>query len=77
MFRIDRDAYKTFERNFEKLETFETDSKSKGFFALLETVFDDCEAFEPDSTLRENYEISEKQFRDSVKEIILQIQKYL
>jgi len=61
----------------EKLEIWEPDSKSRGFFALLDTVFDDCKAFNPNSTRRKTDEIDENQFQNERKNTLLQIEQYL
>jgi hypothetical protein len=55
----------------EKLEILEPDSKSKGFFALLDTIFDNCKTFNPNSTRRKTYEIDENQFQNATKNTLL------
>ena len=49
--------------------------KSLGFSDLLEEVFDTCEAYLQDAEFRD--ENSEVEFKNSVEEIFLKIQKYL
>lgn len=44
-----------------------------GFSSLISDLFLDCELFEPDPLLREDYEISEEQLRNCVKKTLLQI----
>jgi len=77
IYKTEGDTLETLKKDFEKLEIFEPDPKSKGFSDLMVTVFDDCDRFQPDSTRRENYEIGENQFQNHVKDALLQIQKYL
>ena len=49
--------------------------KSLGFSDLLEEVFDTCEGYLQDAEFRD--ENSEVEFKNSVEEIFLKIQKYL
>ncbi len=44
-------------------------TKLEGFSALISDLFTDCDVFEPDSALREDYEISEKELRNCVKKL--------
>ena len=44
-----------------------------GFSSLISDLFLDCELFEPDSALREDYEISEEELRNCVKKTLLEI----
>ena len=37
--------------------------ESKGFSTIISHLFTDCDVFEPDSSLREGYEISEIEYR--------------
>jgi hypothetical protein len=62
--------------DFEKLKEFEPNSVSKGFSKSIEELCSDYRIFEPDPDLRDNLEISEKQLRNGVKKIFLQIQEY-
>ena len=48
-------------------------TKLEGFSALISDLFTDCDVFEPDSALRKDYEISEEEFRNCVKETFLKI----
>ena len=45
----------------------------EGFSALISELFTDCDVFEPDSALREDYEISEEELRNCVKKTLLEI----
>lgn len=62
--------------DFEKLKEFEPNSGSKGFSKFIEELCSDCRIFESDPDLRDDFEISEKQLRNGVKKIFLQIQEY-
>lgn len=63
--------------DFEMLKEFEPNSLSKGFSKLTEDLCSDCRIFEPDSNLRDDYELSEKELLNNVKKIYLQLLKYL
>ena len=41
--------------------------ESKGFSAIISNLFTDCNVFEPDPSLREDYEISEVELKNRVK----------
>ena len=41
--------------------------ESKGFSTIISHLFTDCDVFEPDSSLREDYEISEIELKNYVK----------
>jgi hypothetical protein len=43
------------------------------FGSLISDLFTDCEVFEPDLTLREDYEISEDQSKDCVEKTLLEM----
>ena len=62
--------------DFEKLKEFKPDSVSKGFYKLIEESCSDCRIFEPDPDLRDDFEISETQLINGVRNIFLQIQEY-
>lgn len=62
--------------DFEKLKEFKPNSVSEGFSKFIEELCSDCRIFEPDPDLRDDFEISEKQLRNGVKKIFLQIQEY-
>lgn len=51
-------------------------SKLKGFSSLISELFTDCDIFEPNLNLREDYEISEEELRISVKKTLLEIQYF-
>jgi hypothetical protein len=50
--------------------------ESKGFSTIISNLFTDCDVFEPDPSLREDYEISEVELKNRVKKALLEI-KYL
>ena len=62
--------------DFEKLKEFKPNSVSKGFSKLIEELCSDCRVFEPDPDLRDDFEISETQLINGVREIYLQLQEY-
>ena len=62
--------------DFDKLKEFEPNSVSTGFSKLLEELCSDCRIFEPDPDLRDDFEISETQFINNVRNVFLQIQEY-
>ncbi len=45
----------------------------QGFSSLISKLFTDCDVFEPDPLLREDYEISEEELRNCVKKTLLEI----
>ena len=47
--------------------------ESKGFSTIVSKLFTDCDVFEPDPTLREDYEISEIELKNLVKKALLEI----
>ena len=47
--------------------------ESKGFSALISDLFTDCDVFEPNPSLREDYEISEIELKNCVKKTLLEI----
>ena len=47
--------------------------ESKGFSAIISNLFTDCDVFEPDPSLREDYEISEVELKNRVKKTLLEI----
>ena len=61
--------------DFEKLKKFKPNSVSKGFSKLIEELCSDCRIFEPDPDLRDDFEISETQLINGVRNIFLQIQE--
>ena len=44
--------------------------ESKGFSTILSNLFTDCDVFEPDPSLREDYEISEVELKNRVKKTL-------
>lgn len=62
--------------DFEKLKEFKPNSVSKGFSRLIEDLSSDCRIFELDPDLRDDFEISETQLINGLREIFLQIQEY-
>ena len=47
--------------------------ESKGFSTIISNLFNDCDVFEPDPNLREDYEISEVALKNCVKKTLLEI----
>ena len=47
--------------------------ESKGFSTIISNLFTDCDVFEPDPSLREDYEISEVKLKNRVKKTLLEI----
>ena len=45
----------------------------KGFSTIILNLFTDCDVFEPDPNLREDYEISEVELKNCVKKTLLEI----
>ena len=43
--------------------------ESKGFSTIISNLFTDCDVFEPDPSLREDYEISEVKLKNRVKKL--------
>ena len=48
-------------------------SESKGFSTIISHLFTDCDVFEPDPRLREDYEISEIELKNCVKKALSKI----
>ena len=47
--------------------------ESKGFSIIISNLSTDCDVFEPDPSLREDYEISEVELKNCVKKTLLEI----
>ena len=45
----------------------------KGFSTIISNLFTDCDVFEPDPNLREDYEMSEVELKNRVKKTLLEI----
>ena len=69
MWKSDRDKTYNSEELTENFKLTEID----GFVSLISDLFLDCEVFEADPLLREDYEISEEELRDCVKKTLLKI----
>ena len=69
MWKSDRD--KTY--NLEELVYI---TEIDGFSSLISDLFLDCELFEADPLLREDYEISEEELRNCVKKTLLEIKDH-
>ena len=46
---------------------------SKGFSAIMLRLFTDCDVFEPDPSLRDDYQISEIELKNCVKKTLSEI----
>ena len=75
--RKDQTLTEKLENDLEQLERLSPDIQSQNFSTFITDLLSDYEVFEPDSTLREDYQISEEEFKDSVKQAVCQMQKYL
>lgn len=79
LFKLEQETQNLVEElklDFEKLKKFEPNLSSKKFSKFIEELCSDCRIFEPNSDLRDDFDISEKQLRNGVKKIFLEIQKY-
>lgn len=47
--------------------------ESRGFSAIVSRLFTDCDVFEPNPSLRENYKISEIELKNYVKKTLSEI----
>ena len=47
--------------------------ESRGFSTIISNLFTDCDIFEPDSSLREDYEVSEIELKNCVKKTLSEI----
>lgn len=72
MWRVDRDKTYSLKELFEKIND-EKLTELEGFSTLISNLFTDCDVFEPDVRLREDYEISEEELRNCVKNTLLEI----
>ena len=43
--------------------------ESKGFSTIISNLFTDCDVFEPNPSMREDYEISEVELKNRVKKL--------
>lgn len=62
--------------DFEKLQAFEPDPRSKSFAILIENLFSDIRILEPDDKLKTEDEISKKSLRDGIQKFLPKIQEY-
>lgn len=72
MWRVDRDKTYSSKEWLNKIEHVDL-NKLTGFSHLMSDLFTDCDVFQPDSALREDYEISEEELRNCVKKTLLEI----
>ena len=72
LFQRDRDALSPLEKDFKELSNFSIDSKSKNFATLINKIFEFCGYMTDD-----DYNFTEEEFKDEIKKIYSQIQKYL
>ena len=49
---------------------------SKGFSTIISQLFTDCDVFEPDQLLREDYEIGEEELRNCSNRAFLEIEYF-
>lgn len=74
MWRIDRDNKSNLKELFDTINNQEL-TKLEGFSSPLSSLFGECDVFEPDSSLREDSEISEEELRIYVKKTLLEMKK--
>ena len=73
MWRLDRDTVSQWD-DLKHLEV----KRFEGFSALMSKLFCDCDAFEPDPSLRDSFSISGEELRNSAISILLEIEtRYL
>lgn len=72
MWRVDRDKNYSLKELLDKIED-EKLTELEGFSTLISGLFTDCDVFEPDSALREDYEISEEELKNCVKKTLLEM----
>jgi len=73
--RLNGEVLDILESNLILLEPHE---KSLDFLDFIQQILQDCEIYNPDPTpFRHEYELDETEFRDSIEETYLQIQKLL
>jgi hypothetical protein len=72
MWRVNRDKNYSLKELLDKIEDVEL-TKLESFSALISDLFTNCDVFEPDSALREDYEISEEELRNCVKKTLLEM----
>lgn len=79
MWRVDRDKNYSLKELLDKIDKIEDEklTELEGFSAIILGLFTDCAVFEPDSALREDYEISEEELRNCVKKTLLEIKDLL
>jgi len=75
MWRLDTDKNYPFKKFLDNINDLEL-TKLKSFSDLISELFTDCDVFQPDPALRDNYEISEEELRNRVKKTLLQIKEY-
>ena len=68
IWRLDRDKKYSCE---EMLEIYNQNNQklTEGFSALISRLFTGCDAFEPDFSSRDNYEIAENELKNCVKKL--------
>jgi phosphatidate phosphatase PAH1 len=76
LYSIDFENSKKLEKTIKEPTTFQPNLKSSGFSGLMSRVFTTCDVFEPCTERRESYELSEKQFKDCIKQLLLEMQRY-
>jgi hypothetical protein len=83
LYRETLDVHEALKIDSKKLEDFQPDLRSKYFCSFISFLRCECDSFEPDSTflefniVRESDDLTEEQLKDSIRNVILEIQKYL
>ena len=52
------------------------EGKACGIADLLSSVYGDCDRFNPDLSSEDDFYLEEEQFRNSIKELFFEMQKY-
>ena len=73
IWKFDRDRTSNLKDLSYIIKNFEL-TKIDEFSDLILKLFNDCEVFEPDPLLREDYEIDENELRECVKKTLLKIE---
>lgn len=73
IWKFDRDRTSNLKDLSYIIKNFEL-TKLDEFSDLISKLFNDCEVFEPDPLLREDYEIDENELRECVKKTLLKIE---
>ena len=78
---FDREFCKIWKEACDKISKFDNPynielKKLEGFSSLISELFTDCDIFEPNVNLKEDYEICEEELRNRVKKAFLKIKYF-